>query len=119
MKQTLITADILRSHVEVPSRTLIASELDAMYEIVKHLLNQQTIKTYGFTEVKSSSGDSYSIADMSYKDTTYYMLLVEEGNQESGIFIRSSLVPDLEIILPLPQVISMNTNEAELYDDMC
>ena len=119
IKQTLITADILRCHVEVPSRSLIESELNAMYEIVKHLLNQKVVKTYGFTEVKSGSGDSYSIADMSYNDKTYYMVLVEEGEQESGIFIRSSLVPELEIILPLPQMIRMTSNEAELHDDMC
>jgi len=105
--------------VEVPSRSLIESELNAMYEIVKHLLNQKVVKTYGFTEVKSGSGDSYSIADMSYNDKTYYMVLVEEGEQESGIFIRSSLVPELEIILPLPQMIRMTSNEAELHDDMC
>jgi len=105
--------------VEVPSRTLIASELDAMYEIVKHLLSQRVVKTFGFTEVESSSGDKYSIADMSYNNKTYYMVLVEEGEQESGIFIRSSLVPELEIILPLPQMIRMTSNEAELHDDMC
>ena len=48
---------------------------------------------------------------MSYNDKTYYMVLVEEGNQETGIFIRSSLVPELEIILPLPQIIRVNYDE--------
>lgn len=119
MKQRLITADILPSHVEVPSRTLIAAELDAMYEIVKLLLTQKVVKTFGFTEVEESDGSSYSIADMEYNSKTYFMVLVEDGQEESGIFIRSALVPDLEIILPLPQMIRMSNKEAEVFDDMC
>jgi hypothetical protein len=45
---------------------------------------------------------------MSYNDNTYYMVLVEEGEQETGVFIRSSLVSELEIILPLPSIIRVN-----------
>jgi len=105
--------------VEAPSRTLIASELDAMYEIVKLLLSQRTVKTFGFTEVEDYDGGRYSIADMEYNSNRYFMVLVEEGQEESGIFIRSALVPDLEIILPLPQMIRMSNKEAEVFDDMC
>ena len=94
--------------MEVPSRQLIASELKAMYEIVDHLLNQRVVKTFGFTDVQADGEDSFSIADMSYNDNTYYMVLVEEGNQETGVFIKSALVPELEIILPLPTVIRVN-----------
>ena len=65
------------------------------------------LRARGTTE----DGVSFSIADMSYNDNTYYMVLVEEGNQETGIFIRSSLVPELEIILPLPQIIRVNYDE--------
>ena len=101
--------------MEVPSRQLISSELKAMHEIVDNLLNQKVVKTFGFTEVETEEGVSFSIADMSYNDNTYYMVLVEEGNEETGIFIRSSLVPELEIILPLPSVIRMND---PLYDDL-
>ncbi len=101
--------------MEVPSRQLIASELKAMYEIVDHLLHQQVVKTFGFTEVETNEGDGFSIADMEYKGNTYYMVLVEEGNQESGVFIKSALVSELEIILPLPTIIRMNEN---FIDDM-
>lgn len=94
--------------MEVPSRQLIASELKAMYEIVDHLLHQRAVKTFGFTDVATDDGSSFSIADMSYNDNTYYMVLVEEGEQETGVFIRSSLVPELEIILPLPSIIRVN-----------
>ena len=94
--------------MEVPSRQLISSELKAMYEIVDNLLNQKVVKTFGFTEVETEGGVSFSIADMSYNDNTYYMVLVEEGNEETGVFIRSSLVPELEIIMPLPTVIRVN-----------
>ena len=94
--------------MEVPSRQLIASELKAMYEIVDHLLHQQVVKTFGFTDVETNEGDGFSIADMEYKGNTYYMVLVEEGEQETGVFIRSSLVPELEIILPLPSIIRVN-----------
>ncbi len=97
--------------MEVPSRELISSELDAMHEIVKLLLNQGRVKTFGFTSVEAEDGNTFSIADMSYNDKTYYMVLVEEGNEETGIFIRSSLVPELEIILPLPQIIRVNYDE--------
>ncbi len=101
--------------MEVPSRQLISSELKAMYEIVDNLLNQKVVKTFGFTEVETEGGVSFSIADMSYNDNTYYMVLVEEGDQETGVFIRSSLVAELEILLPLPSVIRVNDH---LYDDL-
>jgi len=94
--------------VEVPSRQLISSELKAMHEIVDNLLNQKIVKTFGFTDVNTEEGVSFSIADMFYNDNTYYMVLVEEGEQETGVFIRSALVPELEIILPLPTVIRVN-----------
>lgn len=101
--------------MEVPSRQLISSEMKAMYEIVDNLLNKKIVKTFGFTEVESNDGSKFSIADMTYKDNTYYMVLVEEGEEETGIFIRSALVPELEIILPLPSVIRVND---PLYDDL-
>ncbi len=101
--------------MEVPSRQLISSELKAMYEIVDNLLNQRIVKTFGFTDVETEDGVSFSIADMSYNDNTYYMVLVEEGDQETGVFIRSSLVAELEILLPLPSVIRVNDH---LYDDL-
>jgi len=94
--------------VEVPTRQIISSELKAMYEIVDNLLNQRVVKTFGFTEVEREDGVSFSIADMTYNDKTYYMVLVEEGNEETGVFIRSALVPELEIIMPLPTVIRVN-----------
>ena len=72
--------------MEVPSRTLIAAELDAMYEIVKLLLTKKVVKTFGFTQVEENDGSSYSIADMEYNSNRYFMVLVEEGQEESGIF---------------------------------
>ena len=105
--------------MEAPPRKLIAAELDAMYEIVKLLLTQKVVKTFGFTEVEDYDGGRYSIADMEYNSNKYFMELIEEDQEESGIFIRSALVPDLEIILPLPQMIRMSNKEAEVFDDMC
>ena len=105
--------------MEAPPRKLIAAELDAMYEIVKLLLTQKVVKTFGFTEVEDYDGGRYSIADMEYNSNKYFKVLIEEDQEESGIFIRSALVPDLEIILPLPQMIRMSNKEAEVFDDMC
>lgn len=105
--------------MEVPPRKLIAAELDAMYEIVKLLLTQKVVKTFGFTEVEDYDGGRYSIADMEYNSNKYFMVLIEEDQEESGIFIRSALVPDLEIILPLPQMIRMCNKEDEAFDEMC
>ena len=48
--------------MEVPSRQLISSELKAMYEIVDNLLNQRVVKTFGFTDVDTEDGASFSIA---------------------------------------------------------
>jgi hypothetical protein len=54
-----------------------------------------------------------------YKDNTYFMVLYEEGQEESGIFIRSSLIDDLEITLPLPAYIRITNKEEAMYDDRC
>ena len=105
--------------MEPPPRELIASELDAMYAIVKHLIGRNSIKTFGFTEVDVENGDSYSISDIEYNNNTYFLVLVEEGNKETGIYIRSSLVADLEIILPLPHVFRMSNKHSEVSDDLC
>ena len=105
--------------MEVPSRTLITSELDAMHELAKLLLSRRSIKTLGFTEVQSNNGEKFSIHDMMYKDNTYFMVLYEEGQEESGIFIRSSLIDDLEIMLPLPAYIRITNKEEAMYDDQC
>ena len=105
--------------MEPPPRELIASELDAMYAIVKHLIGRNSIKTFGFTEVDVENGDSYSISDIEYNNNTYFVLLVEEGNKESGVYIRSGLIQDLEIILPLPYMIRMSNKPSEVSDDLC
>jgi hypothetical protein len=105
--------------VEPPPRELIESELDAMYNIVKHLISRKTVKSFGFTEVSVEDGDSYSISDIEYNGNTYFVVLVEESNEESGIFIRSGLVFDLEIILPLPHMIRMSNKPSEVSDDLC
>ena len=105
--------------MEPPPRELIESELDAMYNIVKHLLTRKSVKSFGFTEVDVDDGESYSISDIQYKDNTYFVLLVEEGNKESGVYIRSGLIQDLEIILPLPHMIRMSNKPSEVSDDLC
>ena len=87
--------------MEPPPRELIESELDAMYNIVKHLLTRKSVKSFGFTEVSLDDGDNYSISDIQYKGNTYFVLLVEEGNKESGVYIRSGLIQDLEIIMQI------------------
>ncbi len=105
--------------MEPPPRELIESELDAMYNIVKHLISRKTIKTFGFTEVSVENGDSYSISDIQYNNNTYFVVLVEESDKETGVYIRSSLVHDLEIILPLPHVFRMSNKPSEVSDDLC
>ena len=105
--------------MEPPPRDLIESELDAMYNIVKHLITRKTVKSFGFTEVNVDDGESYSISDIQYNDNTYFVVLVEEDNKESGVYIRSGLVPDLEIILPLPHMLGMTNKPSEVSDDLC
>jgi len=105
--------------VEVPSRSLITSELDVMHELAKLLLRHKSIKTLGFTDVQSDNGEKFSIHDMIYKDNTYFMVLYEEGQEETGIFIRSSLIDDLEITLPLPAYFRITNKEEAMYDDRC
>ena len=105
--------------MEVSVRSLIASELDAMHELAKLLLSHKSVKTLGFTDVQSDNGEKFSIHDMVYNDNTYFMVLYEEGQEESGVFIRSALIEDLEIMLPLPAYIRMTNKEEAMYDDLC
>lgn len=105
--------------MEPPPRELIESELDAMYNIVKHLIARKTVKSFGFAEVSVEDGDSYSISDIEYNGNTYFVVLVEEGSAETGLFLRSGLLEDLEIILPLPHLLRMSNKPSEVSDDLC
>ena len=105
--------------MEVPARELNSAELGTMHRLANELLNQKKIKIFGFTEVENQDNEIYSIADLEYENKTYYMVLIEEGKDESGVSIRSSLVNDLEIMLPFPQMIRMTNKEEAMYDDMC
>ena len=105
--------------MEPQPRELIESELDAMYNIVKHLIARKTVKSFGFTEVTVDDGDSYSICDIEYNGNTDFVVLVEEGNAETGLYLRSRLVEDLEITLPLPHLLRMSNKPNEVSDDLC
>ena len=97
--------------MEGPTRELIASELDAMHNIVTNLIENKNgfreIKSFGFTEVEVLDGEIFSICDLEYKGKSYFLVLLE-SEEESGVFIRSGIVDNLEIILPLPLIIRMN-----------
>ena len=105
--------------MEVQPKELIAAELDTMHKLAREILDQKIVKVFGFTKVKTDGEDSFYITDMSYEDRTYYMVLLEENGEESGVYIRSSLVDGLEIVLPLPQYIRMTNKEVPLFDDLC
>ena len=105
--------------MEVPARELISAELGTMHRLADELLNQKRVKIFGFTEVENQNNEIYSIADLEYENKIYYMVLIEEDKDESGVSIRSALVNDLEIMLPFPQMIRMTNKEEAVYDDLC
>ena len=105
--------------MEVPARELISTELSTMHRLANELLTQKKVKIFAFTEVENQNNEIYSIADLEYENKIYYMVLIEEGKDEAGVSIRSSLVNDLEIMLPFPQMIRMTNKEEAMYDDLC
>ena len=108
--------------MEVPARELISAELETMHRLANELLSQKKVKIFDFIEIQGqdpSSQDIYSIADLEYEDKNYHMILIEEDQEESGVSIRSTLVTDLEIMLPFPQTIRMTNKEEAVFDDLC
>ena len=108
--------------MEVPPRELISAELGTMHRLANELLNHKKVKIFDFIEVQGqnpANHEIYSIADLEYEDKHYHMILIEEGQEESGVSIRSTLVSDLEIMLPFPQTIRMTNKEEPVYDDLC
>ena len=108
--------------MEVPARELINTELETMHRLANELLSQNKVKVFGFVEMnahQNQDDEIYSITDLDYEGKIYHMILIEEGQEESGVSIRSTLVNDLEIMLPLPLTIRMTNKEEPIYDDLC
>jgi hypothetical protein len=105
--------------MEVPVRELICAELSTMHRLASELLSQNKVKVFGFVEIQNQEDEIYSITDLDYEGKIYHMILIEEGQEESGVSIRSTLVNDLEIMLPLPLTIRMTNKEEVIYDDLC
>jgi hypothetical protein len=105
--------------MEVPARELISAELETMHRLANELLSQNKVKVFGFVEIQNQDDEIYSITDLDYEGKIYHMILIEEGQEESGVSIRSTLVNDLEIMLPLPMTIRMTNKEEAIYDDLC
>ena len=105
--------------MEVPARELISAELETMHRLANELLSQNKVKVFGFVEIQNQDDEIYSITDLDYEGKIYHMILIEEGQEESGVSIRSKLVNELEIMLPLPMTIRMTNKEEAIYDDLC